>query len=393
VGADAFHSGNAHHISGITVFGNRLRIRLTAPAGDFLQRLSLPYFAAVPIGTPIIDGGVQTPIPSAGPYYLRVAFEGELFVLEKNPNYHGPRPARLQRITYDVNTLGSHAVAQITAGQADYTADVLSDSQFKRLGPLDQKYGLGHGGTGKPAMRYAPVVGESFIQFNTLTGPFRSLRLRQAVDLALDRVPLAGVDGHIPGTQYLPPALASGGGKPVISVEPDLARARALVKAFHGTVTFTTCPDSSCQAAATIVKTSLARIGLAVRFDLRENPFGVLDGTHWEMLSNGWYYDWPDPAAFLNLFFDPKAFRPPFSPTAVPVPPAYLRMLEAAARLRGTARASAYRTLAERLERNVTPIAVYAAPVTPEFFSARMGCQVEQPVIGAVDIGALCVRG
>jgi hypothetical protein len=91
-------------------------------------------------------------------------------VLEKNPNYHGPRPARLQRITYDVNTLGSHAVAQITAGQADYTADVLSDSQFKRLGPLDQKYGLGHGGTGKPAMRYAPVVGESFIQFNTLTG-------------------------------------------------------------------------------------------------------------------------------------------------------------------------------------------------------------------------------
>ena len=35
----------------------------------------------------------------------------------------------------------------------------------------------------------------------------------------------------------------------------------------------------------------------------------------------------------------------------------------------------------------------YEQPVTPEFFSARMGCQIEQPVIGAVDIGALCVRG
>jgi hypothetical protein len=68
-------------------------------------------------------------------------------------------------------------------------------------------------------------------------------------------------------------------------------------------------------------------------------------------------------------------------------------MLEAADRLRGAARAAAYRSLATRLERDVAPIAVYGAPVTPEFFSARMGCQVEQPAIGAVDIGALCVRG
>jgi hypothetical protein len=68
-------------------------------------------------------------------------------------------------------------------------------------------------------------------------------------------------------------------------------------------------------------------------------------------------------------------------------------MLEAAARLRGTARDAAYRALAARLEREVAPIAVFAVPATPEFFSARMGCQVEQPIIGAVDIGALCVRG
>jgi hypothetical protein len=49
--------------------------------------------------------------------------------------------------------------------------------------------------------------------------------------------------------------------------------------------------------------------------------------------------------------------------------------------------------LAARLEREVAPIAVFAVPATPEFFSARMGCQVEQPIIGAVDNGALCVRG
>jgi hypothetical protein len=51
-----------------------------------------------------------------------------------------------------------------------------------------------------------------------------------------------------------------------------------------------------------------------------------------------------------------------------------------------------YRKLADRLARNVAPFAVYATPALPEFYSARIGCVVEQPVIGAADIGSLCVK-
>jgi serine/threonine-protein kinase len=391
VGAAAFHAGQTQHVSGITVSGNRLRIRLVAPAGDFLARLSLPYFAAVPIGTPIVDGGVQTPIPSAGPYYLAVSFQDTLRVLERNPNYHGPRPARLERIVYDLNNASRREVAQIKAGKADYTADVLGDSQFLRGGQLDARYGGSRGGADKPAMRYAPVVGEGFVLFNTRSGPFTNVRLRKAVDLALDRSALSGVLGDVPSSQYLPAAVPGGGGTPVVPVEPALARARALAAGFHGTVTVTACTSSNCHATATIIKASLARIGLEVRLDIEPN--GVPSGTRWDMQFEGWYYDWPDPSNFLNMFFDPKAFRPPGYPPAVPLPPAYRRKLEAADRLRGAARAAAYRALAARIERNVAPIAVRGTPVTPEFFSARMGCQVEQPIIGAADLGALCIRG
>jgi peptide/nickel transport system substrate-binding protein len=391
VGAAAFHAGKAQHVSGITVSGNRLRIRLVAPAGDFLARLSLPFFAAVPLGTPIVDGGVQTPIPSAGPYYLDASFQDSLRVLERNPNYHGPRPARLERFVYDLNNLSDREVAQIEAGKADYTADVLGDSQFRRGGPLDVKYGAGRGAAGKPAMRYAPVVGEGFVLFNTQSGPFANVRLRQAVDLALDRTALSALQGDVPGSQYLPPAVPGGGGSPVVPLEPALARARALAAGFHGKVTVTACTASNCQATATIIKASLARIGLKVRVDTEPN--GIPSGTRWDMQLEGLYFDWPDPSAFLNLLFDPKAFRPPGYPPAEPIPAVYRRMLEAADRLRGTARAAAYRAVAARIERNVAPLAVRGTPVTPEFFSARMGCQVEQPVIGAVDLGALCVRG
>ena len=121
VGAAAFHAGKAQHVSGITVSGNTLRIRLVASAGDFLTRLSMPLFAAVPVDTPIVDDGVQTPIPSAGPYYIRVSFEDILLVLERNPNYHGPRPARLKRITYDLNNLAAHSGQHIEAGKPVYS--------------------------------------------------------------------------------------------------------------------------------------------------------------------------------------------------------------------------------------------------------------------------------
>lgn len=391
VGAAAFHAGKTQHVSGITVSGNLLRIRLVAPAGDFLTRLSMPYFAAVPLGTPVVDGGVQTPIPSAGPYYLAASFQDQLRVLERNPNYHGPRPARLERIVYDINNLSDREVAQIKAGKADYTADYLGDSQFQKGGLLDTRYGGSRSAAGKPTMRYAPVLGSEFVLFNTQNGPLASLRLRQAVDLALDRSALAAVHGAISGSQYLPSAVPGGGGARVVPAEPNLKKARKLVAGFSGTVTVTACPSSSCHATATIIKASLEQIGLKTDIDV--TPDGAPTGTNWDMQFAGWYYDWPDPSNFLNLFFDPKAFRPPYSPATLPLPAAYQRMLQVANRLRGKARADAYRSLAARLERNVTPLAVISTPVTPEFFSARMGCQVEQPVIGAVDIGALCVRG
>src|SRR4029453_12933487 len=141
VGARAFHAGKADEVSGIVARGDVLRIRLVAPSGDFLTRLSMPFFAAVPIGTPIVTGGVQDPIPSAGPYYIKVRWFNELLVLGRNPNYHGSRPRRLRRIVYDITNSSHRTVAQIESGAADYTADLLHQSTFASGGPLAARYG------------------------------------------------------------------------------------------------------------------------------------------------------------------------------------------------------------------------------------------------------------
>lgn len=67
VGAAAFAAGKAKRISGVRASGNRLSIRLAAPAPDFLARIAMPFFCAVPRDFPIVPPGGTTP-PSAGPF-------------------------------------------------------------------------------------------------------------------------------------------------------------------------------------------------------------------------------------------------------------------------------------------------------------------------------------
>ncbi len=78
-------------IAGVTARGRRLTIRLTRPSPTLPARLSLPFFCAVPIGTPIEPAGLRK-VPSAGPYYVATHAPGEEIVLRRNPHYPGPRP-------------------------------------------------------------------------------------------------------------------------------------------------------------------------------------------------------------------------------------------------------------------------------------------------------------
>jgi ABC-type transport system substrate-binding protein/class 3 adenylate cyclase/tRNA A-37 threonylcarbamoyl transferase component Bud32 len=392
VGAEAFHAGRAARVSGISVHGDRLRISLVAPAGDFLSRLSMPFFAAVPIGTPIVNGGVQTPIPSAGPYYIKTAWQGELRVLERNPNYTGSRPRRLARVVYDIGNSTNRTVNRIESGVADYTADLLAETTFRPNGPLAARFGAT--GAGTPRLVQTPQVGSAMLQFNTARGPFASPQLRRAVNYAIDRRKLAAVRGEVPADSYLPPALAAAKPGLVYPLAPNPERARALARGFRGPVVLYACKRPDCTALAQIVVANLARAGIDVRLEQFDDQFGAAQepGARYDMLLISWFYDWPDPSNVLNQFLSPSGYRAAWAPKPLPIPPAYRSALARAARVPPPRRAAVYRGLADRIARDVAPFAVYATPALPEFYSARVGCVVEQPVVGAADIGSLCVR-
>ena len=395
VGAGAFHEGEAQHVSGITAKGDVLRIRLVAPAGDFLARLSLPFFAAVPIGTPIVNGGVQTPIPSAGPYYLKVTWHNELKVLERNPNYGGSRPHRLARIVYNTGDSTHRTVSQIEKGDADYAAGVLNESTYAAGGPVEARFARLRASSGSgPRLVHTPQLAFRFLEFNAARGPLADPRRRRGLNYAIDRRALATATGARPTDAYLPPALQAPGRAPVYPLSPDVARARAFLRGFHGKLILYTCKDPDCTTTARIVRANLSAVGVPVSIKQFDDPFSVVQepGASYDILVNGWFYDWPDPSDALNLFLASGGFRPAWAPRPLPIPRSYQRELQRVGLLRGRARLHAYQRLAEKLERNVAPFAAYATPTLAELFSARMGCRVEQPQFGGVNIGLLCVQ-
>jgi YVTN family beta-propeller protein len=334
VGAGAFIAGRAKHVSGLVVRGNKLMVTLVAPAPDFLARITLPYFCAVPVGTPVDPRGIRE-VPSAGPYYVAAYTPGQGIVMKRNPSYRGARPHRLLEIRLTVGVDRAASVEQIEAGTADWAADGIPPDAVDRL---SERYGRGRAATGGGRQRY-----------------FRN--------------PILGVDGIFGFRDAR-----------IYPFVPDLAKARELAGGRSGTAVLYTCNVSPCRQLAEIVKGNLRPIGIDV--EIHEFPPEVLEakleqGAEVDIVMATEFGTYQDPSTFLAFLarFDPR----------------YRRKVEAVARLAGPKRYLAYADLDAELARNDAPFAAFANPTAHDFFSARMGCQVFQPVYG-IDLAALCIR-
>jgi hypothetical protein len=72
--------------------------------------------------------------------------------------------------------------------------------------------------------------------------------------------------------------------------------------------------------------------------------------------------------------------------------PTWDRRLQAAARLSGPAGYRTYGKLDVELARDEAPAASLEVSTSGQFFSARIGCEINQPAYDTVDLAALCLR-
>ena len=395
VGADAFHAGRAPRVSGITASGDELTIRLRRPAGDLPSRLAMPMFCAVPRGTPVTAGGLNQPVPSAGPYFIAIHSSSRL-VLRRNPGYTGPRSGRLSTIVVATDLGADAAAADTLAGRADYAESNSVrhlPTLFTPAGPLG---GARAGGPG-PHQISTQLAGLQFLDLNTAHGLFHNPRMRAALNYAIDRSALAGAVGAQPTDAYLPAGVTGGPAGGVYPLRPDLARARSLAgrggRAIVLTRELSSCP--LCAAALRLLRTQLAKINIKVAAVQVEEPAVTALAPHgrWDVAFDNWEFDYADAADFFDEALDGRRIGKPGN-TDVPAlnSSSVNAALDRARRLAGPARDRAYHGLALRLERRDVPFAVYATLPASAIVGGRLGCVKTSPVFG-VDLAALCLRG
>ncbi len=179
-----------------------------------------------------------------------------------------------------------------------------------------------------------------------------------------------------------------------IAFRPELARAKALAgtKPRTAVLYISTRPDRT--AVAEILAANLAPLGITLKVKRFDDVFTAADkpGADFDIVDSGWGLDWPDPSDLVDLAFTADGYRPSWPEPLIAVPPAYVGRIKHMRTLLGQPRAHAYAQLVRDLERDVVPLAGYGTAVLPEFFSARMGCRIEQPILGTVDLAALCVK-
>jgi YVTN family beta-propeller protein len=387
-GAREFMAGRSPHLAGVTADGRTLTVRLVAPAPDLPARLAMPYFCAVPVGTPLDPRGVRT-LPGAGPYRLAAFAPGQGAVLLRNLYYRGARPHSVDRIVLIDGVTPRRQVADVEAGTADVALDVPREDyrRFPRLSRMRSASG--------PRLSVNAFPQLDLLVLNTHRAAFEDVRLRRAVNYAIDRTTLARLGDPFslsPGTptdQYLPPDLPGFRDVHIYPFHPDVARARQLAGGHRKTVVFYTCNQSPCDRMAQVVTTNLAAIGLNVQtrtFALNELfTRMVRKGEPFDIAWTGWVADYPDPDDFLNLLLESGNALPSFDD------PVWKRRLARAAELTGPERYLTYGTLDVALARSAAPWVAIGNRPTVTLLAQRVGCASDQTVYG-LDLDALCLR-
>jgi peptide/nickel transport system substrate-binding protein len=198
-----------------------ITIHLKKPSASFLDALASLFAAPVPRSTPARDR-TSRPIPSTGPYRITQVKWPEEFTLVRNryfrPTETVPR-TNPDRIVVSIVTGTRRALDRLETGEADYT-DIPIE-----LAPLqkDEAKGLVRLRT-----HIDPDIHYFFL--NTTLKPFDDVRVRRAVNYAIDRERLVKIFGGsgLATENLFPPLYPSYRRHDLYPY--DLAKARALIR-------------------------------------------------------------------------------------------------------------------------------------------------------------------
>ncbi|MCP9272209.1 ABC transporter substrate-binding protein [Mycolicibacterium arenosum] len=229
IGATEYAEGKADSISGITTDDatGAITIKLTEASGTFDNLLALSFSAPVPPSTPLDADATENPPPTSGPFMITKVERPQTMTMERNPNFTTVKDAgasevadaQVDKITITQNKNNSAQVTAVQQNQVDFMFD---PPDADRLPEVKAKYG--------DRFRLEESINTYYFFMNTSKAPFDNLKVRQAINYAIDPEALNRVFGgrlH-PTQQILPPGMP-GYEEFTLYPGPDMAKAKALI--------------------------------------------------------------------------------------------------------------------------------------------------------------------
>jgi ABC-type oligopeptide transport system substrate-binding subunit len=381
-------------VSGVKASGNHLVISLTKAAPDFLARVAMPFFCAIPTNTPHDPNGILT-VPAAGPYYVASRVPNKSILLKTNTYYKGKRPHNATQISYTVGNSLDATYLRTQQGATDYAAGGIPPAAYAEAA---QKYGINKG-----QFWVQPLLSTSYLAFNTSRGIFKdNVALRKAVNQAIDRRALLSQSGYLAGKrtdQILPPGMAGFRDADLYPLkQPNLAAAKKLATGHtgDGNVVLYESNRGAAPLRAQIIQYNLSQIGLKVDTHLFARAVQLTkEGTRGEpfdIADEAWSADYADPYDFINVLLDGRNIQDQNNSNfAYFNDRKFNQQMTQASLLSGPGRYKAYGSLDVAIMQQGVPWAPRSNANNRMLVSKRIGC-FSYSAIYTVDLAALCLK-
>ncbi len=308
VGAEKFAETKKGGIPGIKTDDKtgKIEIELENPRGTFTNELGLLFVAPLPPGTPAKNLSSNPP-PASGPYEITKSEPGRGWTYARNPQWTKTNSKLLpdlpsghfDNIDITVVRNDSTEVNNVIQGK---TMWMQNPPPADRYAEVKSKYE----GT---QFRVEPTISTYYFWMNTESPTFKDVRVRQAVNYAVDRKALERIyAGQLAGThQILPPGIP---GYEKFDLYPhNLEKAKQLIKEANPadkTITIWTDDESPNDEAGAYYEDVLKKLGFTTKLKVitADNYFTLIGDLETPDLDTGWvdwYEDYPHP----NDFFQP----------------------------------------------------------------------------------------
>jgi YVTN family beta-propeller protein len=300
-------------------------IRLAEPDPEFLYKLALPLASLIPAGTPLRAAPGRA-IPGTGPYRLASFRVGREIRLVRNEHFRvwstEARPDGFpDEIRLHQNDDAASRLIAVERGTADWVSLVSAEIPSERQRGVLARHA--------DRLHSDPLPGTSWWFLNTRVPPFDDVRVRRALNYAIDRKALVELTGgrSRESCQILPPSFP--GYRPYCPYTrspnpagtwtgPNLAKARELVAASGTAGTQVEVPWADDPVVARISRffvALLSRLGyrtsIRVVQSFEEHTAYVADSRNRAQLGGaGWVADTLAASNFFQPLFTCASFVP-----------------------------------------------------------------------------------